>query len=53
MKGRNQSSGKAGLGVDIIIIILLVENYMAANTFDVFESVSVHVRECLSMRGEF
>lgn len=52
MKGRNQSSGKAGLGVDIIII-LLVENYMAANTFDVFESVSVHVRECLSMRGEF
>ncbi len=43
MEGRNQSSGKAGLGVDIIIIILLVENYMAANTFYVFESVSVHV----------
>lgn len=40
--GGNQSSGEAGLGIDIIIIILLVENYMAANIFDVSLSVSVH-----------
>lgn len=39
--GGNQSSGEAGLGIDIIII-LLVENYMAANIFDVSLSVSVH-----------
>ena len=48
MRGRDRSSGKAELGKDIIII-RLVETYMAASTFDA--SVSVSVR--LSMRGEF
>lgn len=42
VRGGDQSSGKAELGIDIIII-LLVENYMAASRFDVCVSVSVHV----------
>lgn len=54
MEGKNQSSGEAGIGIDIIIIIiLLVENCMAANKFDALVSVSVHECECLSMPGEF